>query len=421
MKFAIRNLRFEFSIARRLYGHRADQQRVSRPATVIAMWGVAVGLAVMIVSVCVILGFKTEIRQKVIGFGGEIQVINYESLYSADSQPVVMDELLVHRLQRLPGVRHVQRFAVKTGMLKTATAFKGIALRGVDEDYDTSFLTAHLVDGRLPHFSSDTTHNEVVLSALIARELGLRVGEKVFAYFFSDKVKARRYTIVGLYETHLREFDNTLVFTDLDAVRRLAGWDLNQCSGVELMVNDFEQLDATAASVVSLVNRTQDVYGATYSAHTIRELYPGIFSWLAVLDTNVYVILALMLALSLFTMTSGLLIIILERTRFIAIMKSLGATDGQLRRVFLHFAVFIIGRGLLYGNLLGIGLALLQQQTGLVHLDPATYYVHAVPILFSWPLIVVLNVACLLLTVCVLIIPTHLVSRIEPARVMRFE
>ncbi len=385
------------------------------------MWGVAVGLAVMIVSVCVILGFKGEIRQKVVGFGGDIQVINYESLYSADSQPIVMDELLVHRLQRLPGIHHVQPFCMKTGMLKTEDAFKGIALRGVGEEYDTTFLAAHLVEGRLPRFSSDTTHNEIVLSGLMARELGLRVGEKVYAYFFSESVKARRYTIAGIYETHMREFDNSLVFTDLDAVRRLAGWDVGQCSGAELLVDDFEQLDATALRVINMVNRTQDIYGATYSAHTIRELYPGIFSWLSVLDTNVYVILALMLALSLFTMTSGLLIIILERTNFIAVMKSLGASNGQLRRVFLYFAVFIVGRGLLYGNLLGIGLSLLQQQTGLVHLDPATYYVRAVPIQFSWPLIVGMNLATLVLTTLVLTIPTYLVARIHPARVMRFE
>lgn len=414
-------MRFEFSIARRLYGYRDAQRRISRPATAIAMWGVAVGLAVMIVSVCVILGFKGEIRQKVVGFGGDIQVINYESLYSADSQPIVMDELLVHRLQRLPGIRHVQPFCMKTGMLKTEDAFKGIALRGVGEEYDTTFLAAHLVEGRLPRFSSDTTHNEIVLSGLMARELGLRVGEKVYAYFFSESVKARRFTILGIYETHMREFDNSLVFTDFDAVRRLAGWDVGQCSGAELLVDDFEQLDATALRVINLVNRTQDIYGATYSAHTIRELYPGIFSWLSVLDTNVYVILALMLALSLFTMTSGLLIIILERTSFIAVMKSLGASDGQLRRVFLYFAVFIVGRGLLYGNLLGIGLSLLQQQTGLVHLDPATYYVRAVPIQFSWPIIAGMNFATLVLTTLVLTIPTYLVARIHPARVMRFE
>lgn len=385
------------------------------------MWGVAVGLAVMIISVCIILGFKGEIRDKVIGLGGHVQIINYQSLYSSEPQPVVVDSLLMFRLSHNPGVAHVQRFATKTGMLKTDEAFKGISLRGVAEEYDTTFLASHLVEGRLPRFQSDTTYNEVAISRIISRELGLSVGDRVYAYFFSDNVRARRYQIVGVYETHLNEFDNTWVFTDLRAVQRLAGWDSGQCTGAEVLVDDFEQLESVTAEVASQMNRTQDCYSATYSTHNIRELYPGIFSWLSLLDTNVYVILALMIGLSLFTMTAGLLIIILERTNFIAVMKSLGASNTQLRLVFLHFAALLVGRGLLLGNLIGIGLALLQKYLGIVHLDPATYYVDVVPITLSWPLILLLNVATLIITVLVLIIPTFLVSRIEPARVMRFE
>ena len=414
-------MRIEYSIARRLFGHRDDQRRISRPAVTIAVWGVAVGLAVMIISVCIILGFKGEIQGKVIGFGSHIQVINYKSLYTAEPLPVAVDSSLMHRLSELPGVSHVQRFATKTGMLKTDEAFKGISLRGVAEEYDTTFLSRHLMSGRLPRFCSDTTYNEIAISHLISSELGLEVGDRVFAYFFSESVRARRYRIVGIYETHLSEFDNTWVFTDLRAVQRLAGWESDQCTGAELSVSDFSQLEGTTAKVASIMNRTQDQYSSTYSTHNIRELYPGIFSWLSLLDTNVYVILVLMIGLSLFTMTSGLLIIILERTNFIAVMKSLGSTNGQLRVVFLYFATLLIGRGLLIGDLLGIGLVLVQQQFGLVHLDPASYYVDVVPIALSWPLILLLNVATLIISVLVLIIPTFLVSRIEPARVMRFE
>ena len=412
---------FEFTIARRLFGHRDDTSRISRPAVTIAMWGVAVGLAVMILSVGIVLGFKGEIRSKVIGFGGHIQLINYQSLYSAESQPIAADGLLLHRLSRMPGIGHAQRFCIKTGMLKTDDAFKGIALRGVAQEYDTTFLAAHLREGRLPAFSDSVATNEVLISSAIARELKLTAGQKVFAYFFSDNVKARRYTVAGIYETHLKEFDNNLVFTDLYSVQKLAGWESDQCSGVELQVDDFEALDATTSEVAASMNRTQDTYGATYSTHSIRELYPGIFSWLALLDTNIYMILTLMIGLSVFTMTAGLLIIILERTNFIAVMKSMGATNGQLRRVFLHFATFLVVRGLLWGNVLGVGLSLLQQHTGIVHLDPATYYVDAVPIQLSWPLILLLNVVTLVLIVLVLIVPSYLVSRIQPARVMRFE
>lgn len=385
------------------------------------MWGVAVGLMVMILSLCIILGFKGEIRQKVIGFGGHVEVINYQSMFHAEAQPIVVDELLLHRLLRIDGVSLAQRFATKTGMLKTENAFKGVVLRGVAEEYDTTFLAAHLIEGRLPRFSAAAVSNEITISALMARELNLRVGEKVYAYFFSEQVKARRFLITGIYETHLREFDKTLVFTDLLTTQKLNGWEYDECAGAELMLSDFNRLDECAMAVATVMNRTQDRNNNTYSTHTIKELYPSIFSWLSLLDTNVYVILILMILLSVFTMSAGLLIIILERTNFIAVMKSLGAANSQIRRIFLHFAAMLIVRGLLWGNVLGLGLALIQQHFRLVHLDPSTYYVDAVPITISWPLVVLLNVATLLITLLVLLIPSYLVSRIQPARVMRFE
>lgn len=387
----------------------------------IAQWGVAVGLAVMILSVCIIIGFKAQIREKVVGFGGHIEVINYQSLYSAESQPIVMDALMLHKLTRTGRIAHAQRFCTKTGMLKTDAAFKGVVLRGVAEEYDTTFLSRHLVEGRLPHFSDSVSSGEIAISRLMATELGLKAGDRVYAYFFSESVKARRFTVVGVYESFLREFDNALVFTDLSTTQRLAGWESGQCSGAELQVTDFDRLEETTADMAQLLNRTQDAFGGTYSVHSIKELYPGIFSWLSLLDTNVYVILGLMIGLSLFTMTAGLLIIILERTNFIAVMKSLGASNRQLRRVFLCFAAMLVGRGMLWGNVLGLGVALLQQQTGLFQLDAATYYVDAVPVQIPWLLILLLNVATLCITLLVLILPSYLVSRIQPARVMRFE
>lgn len=394
---------------------------MSRPAVKIAMWGVAVGLAVMILSVGIIIGFKREIRQKVIGFGGHIEVINYRSLYTSEAQPIVVNDTVMRRLALMQGVRHVQRFATKTGMLKTDAAFKGVVFRGAAEEYDTTFLASHLIDGRLPRFSAKEVSNEILISSLMAKELKLHAGEKVFAYFFAEQVKARRFLIAGIYETHLTEFDNTLVFTDLAATQRLNEWRPDQCAGAELFLEDFNQLEPCTDVVRSVMNRTSDVDGNAYSTHAITELYPGLFSWLRLLDTNVYVILLLMIGLSLFTMTAGLLIIILERTNFIAVMKSLGASDRQVRRIFLHFAAMLIGQGLLWGNVLGIGLSLLQQQFGIVHLDPATYYVDTVPIDLAWWWILLLNVATLLITLLVLIIPSHLVSRIHPAQVMRFE
>ncbi len=414
-------MRFEFTIARRLFGVRDDARRISRPALRIAMWGVAVGLAVMLLSVFIVLGFKTEIRDKAIGFCGHIQVLNTQTLFTGESQPVVVDELLMHRLGRTDGVRHVQRFAVRAGMLKTDAAFQGVAVRGVGEEYDTTFLASHLKGGRLPHFVSDKATNEILVSSRTASALGLEVGSRVYAYFFSGQLKARRFDVVGIYETHLRDFDENFVFTGLRTVVQLNDWEDDQCSGVELLTSDFEQLQPVADRVAAIVNRTSDRNGDVYTSATLRELYPGIFTWLSLLDTNVYVILILMISLSIFTMTSGLLIIILERTNFIAVMKSLGASNTQLRRVFLYFATFIIGRGMMIGNIIGLGLALAEQQWGFVRLDADTYYVDTVPVLISWPMVAAVNVATLVLSVAMLIVPTYLVARIHPARVMRFE
>lgn len=385
------------------------------------MWGVAVGLAVMLLSVFIVLGFKSEIRNKAIGFGGHIQVMNIQTLFTGESHPVVMDGLLMHKLERLPGITHVQRYAIRAGMLKTDAAFHGIILRGVAEEYDTLFLHQHMQEGRLPRFSASEPCNEILVSRRQADVLGLEVGSRVYAYFFSDRLKARRFDVVGVYETHLRDFDDAIVFAALSTVVQLNDWDDDQCSGAELLTADYEHVDASAAAVTAFINRSEDHNGDVYTSATLAEIHPGIFTWLSLLDTNVYVILALMIGISLFTMTSGLLIIILERTNFIAVMKSLGATDTQLRSVFLAFAALIIGRGLVIGNVLGLGLALAEQQWGFVHLDPATYYVDAVPVLISWPLVLVINVVTLLVSLLVLIVPSYLVARIHPARVMRFE
>ncbi|MBQ7443107.1 MAG: ABC transporter permease [Bacteroidaceae bacterium] len=414
-------MRFEFTIARRLFGERTDARRISRPAVRIAVWGVAVGLAVMLLSVFIVRGFKREIRAKAIGFGGHIQVMNTQTLFTGEASPVVVGDSLMRQLRSLPAVTHVQRFANRTGLFKTEGAFQGIVLRGVGEEYDTLFLAAHLLAGRMPRFSSTEAANEVLISSRQAATLGLDVGSRVFAYFFAGELKARRFDVVGIYQTHLRDFDDAFAFTALATVVRLNGWEDDQCSGAELLTADYDDIDATATAVATLVNRTADRNGDIYTSATLAELHPGIFSWLSLLDTNVYVILVLMIGISIFTMTSGLLIIILERTNFIAVMKSMGATNTQLRRVFLAFAALIIGRGMLMGNAIGLALALAQQQWGIVHLDPATYYVDAVPVSISWLHVAAINAATLTLSLAVLIVPTYLVARIHPARVMRFD
>jgi membrane protein len=411
-----------FFLAKRIYTNNADKKRVDRPAIRIAIAGVAVGLAVMLVSVSVVFGFKHTIRNKVVGFGSHIQVANFMTLQASEQYPIQMGDSMLKVLRAIPGVKHVQRFAVKQGILKTDKDFLGVAFKGIAADYDTTFIHQNLVAGAIPHFSDTVGKQQMIVSQAIADQLNLKLGDKVFAYFIDNTgVKARRFTIAAIYQTNLSQFDKVTCFIDLYTAVKLNAWETDQASGAELTVNDFNLLNQTAARVVEKVNRTIDSYGETYSSQTIQEMNQQIFSWLDLLDLNVWIILGLMLAVAGVTMISGLLIIILERTAMIGILKAIGARNTTIRRTFLWFAVFTIGKGMLIGNLIGLGLIVLQHYTGLVKLNPATYYVSTVPVEFNLLVWLLLNVATLVISVFVLIAPSYLVSKINPAASMRYE
>lgn len=411
-----------FFLAKCIYTNNADKKRVDRPAIRIAIAGVAVGLAVMLVSVSVVFGFKHTIRNKVVGFGSHIQVANFMTLQASEQYPIQMGDSMLKVLRAIPGVKHVQRFAVKQGILKTDKDFLGVAFKGIAADYDTTFIHQNLVAGAIPHFSDTVGKQQMIVSQAIADQLNLKLGDKVFAYFIDNTgVKARRFTIAAIYQTNLSQFDKVTCFIDLYTAVKLNAWETDQASGAELTVNDFNLLNQTAARVVEKVNRTIDSYGETYSSQTIQEMNQQIFSWLDLLDLNVWIILGLMLAVAGVTMISGLLIIILERTAMIGILKAIGARNTTIRRTFLWFAVFTIGKGMLIGNLIGLGLIVLQHYTGLVKLNPATYYVSTVPVEFNLLVWLLLNVATLVISVFVLIAPSYLVSKINPAASMRYE
>ena len=411
-----------FFLAKRIYTNNTDKTRVDRPAIRIAIAGVAVGLAVMLVSVSVVFGFKHTIRNKVVGFGSHIQVANFMTLQASEQYPIQMGDSMLKVLRAIPGVRHVQRFAIKQGILKTNNDFLGVAFKGIAADYDTTFIHQHLVAGAIPHFSDSVGKQQLVISQAIADQLNLKLGDKVFAYFIDNTgVKARRFSVAAIYQTNLSQYDKVTCFIDLYTAVKLNAWESDQASGAELTVNDFDRLDDTAARVVNKVNRTIDRYGETYSSQTIQEMNPQIFSWLDLLDLNVWIILGLMLSVAGVTMISGLLIIILERTAMIGILKAVGARNVTIRHTFLWFAVFTIGKGMLIGNLIGLGLIALQHYTGLVKLNAATYYVSTVPVEFNLLVWLLLNVVTLLVSVFVLIAPSYLVSKINPATSMRYE
>ena len=417
-------MNFPLFIARRIYSdHIDDQQKVSKPAIRIAVAGVAIGLAVMIISVCVVLGFKHTIRDKVVGFGSHIQVANFYTLQSsAIDQPIAIGDSMINVLKKTEGVKHVQRFAMKQGILKTDNDFLGVMFKGVGPEFDSTFIHKNMVEGSIPHFSDQQSTNRILISKDMANKLSVKAGDRIFAYFIGDGgVRTRRFTISGIYQTNLAQYDKTTCFCDLYTARKLNAWTDDMVTGAELTVNDFKQLSTTANDIINRVNRTQDKYGNTFSSKTIRELSPQIFSWLDLLDLNVWIILAIMTAVAVVTMISGLLIIILERTTMIGVLKALGARNSTVRHTFLWFAAFIIGKGLLIGDALALALILLQKFTGFAKLDPQTYYVDVVPVELDWMLIVALNVATMLIALFVLIAPSYLVSHIHPAKSMRYE
>ena len=417
-------MNFPLFIARRIYSDKAgNSQQVSKPAIRIATAGVAIGLAVMILSVCVVFGFKHTIRDKVAGFGSHIQVANfYTQQTAAADMPIEMGDSMMHVLRSVEGVKHVQRFAVKQGILKTDDDFLGVMFKGVGPEFDSTFIHQNMAEGCIPHFSDKASTGRILISKTMAEKLRVKCGDRIFAYFIGDEgVRTRRLTIAGVYQTNLSQYDNVTVFCDLYTARKLNGWNDDMATGAELTVNDFARLQQTADILIHRVNKTQDSQGNTYSTKTIRELSPQIFSWLDLLDLNVWIILAIMTAVAVVTMISGLLIIILERTTMIGILKALGARNSTVRHTFLWFAAFIICKGLVIGDIIAMGLIVLQKTTGLVKLDPATYYVDTVPVEVNWLFVAALNAATMLIAIFVLIAPSYLISHIHPARSMRYE
>lgn len=405
-------------LSRRLYHDQGDRRKVSRPAIRIATIGVAIGLAVMIVTVSVVLGFKHTIRDKVAGFGSHIQVYNV----LATGYPLCINDSTLKAYEDVEGVRHAERVVLTQGILKTDEDFLGVMFKGIGPEYDTTFISENLIEGQLPRFSDQSSSYPLVISKTMANKLRLKTGDRIFAYFIGeDNVKTRRFTISGIYQTNMKRFDDQICLTDLYAAQKLNKWDSLQCTGAELLVDDFNQLRSANRNLIPVLRSITDRDGNMAASYPITDVYPQVFSWLELLDINVWIILGLMIAVAGFTMISGLLIIILERTQMIGILKALGARNATIRRTFLWFAAFIIGRGLLWGNIMGLGIVILQQQTGLVSLDAQTYYVSEAPMEINALLIILLNMATLLVSVFVLIAPSFLVSHIHPARSMHYE
>ncbi|MBR1668190.1 MAG: ABC transporter permease [Bacteroidaceae bacterium] len=413
---------YELFIAKRIYSDKAqDGERFSRPAIRIAMLGVAIGLAVMLVCLAVVLGFKHEVSSKVIGFGSHIQVLSLTQNQRYEMMPVLTNDTLIRKVKKVQGTDHIQRFAIKLGILKTEDDFRGLTFKGVGEDYDFSFLQHCLIEGKLPKFTSKEATNEILLSKKVASQLGVKVGDRIFAYFMGeDAMRARRFTIAGIFATNMNDYDKNYVITDIYTVRKLNGWDKEMSSGLEVTVKDFDRVQELTQKLQFLHQGT-DRNGVTYGVFSIKDIAAHTFAWLAVLDMNVVMILVLMILVSAFTVVSGLLIIMLERINMIGTLKVLGATNVSVRKIFIHFSIMLVGKGLLWGNIVGLLLCWLQQQFHLISLDASVYYIDSVPIQFNWWLILAINVITLLISTLVIWGSSHLISIGKPSETIRYE
>ena len=408
----------EYFIAKRIH-FQQGKKNVSRPAVRIAIIGMALGLAVMLISIAVITGFKTEIRNKIVGFGGHIQITNFDNNQTFEMNPIRMEQSLIDRILTIDGVRHVQKFITKPGIIRTDTEFQGMVLKGVGEDFDWDFFESNLVEGTILDAEADDL--QVIISTHLANLLELELGDRFSSYFLQEPVLTRRFRIVGLYSTNFVEFDRIFLLTDIRHLRRLNAWDDDQFSGLEVLIYNFNRLDALGDEISLLTSNRFNEYGGTFLTRTIKQLNPQIFGWLELIDMNVWVILTLMLAVAGFIMISGLLILILERTNMIGVLKSLGMTNWSIRKIFLYHSFFLILKGMIWGNFIGLTICALQYFFHFFPLDPEMYYVATVPIYFNWLFIILLNIGTLIASLLMMIGPSFLITKISPVEIIRYE
>ncbi|MBN2667120.1 MAG: ABC transporter permease [Bacteroidales bacterium] len=410
-----------YFIARRLIRGRTEKTSFSRPINVIAIVGIAMGLAVMIIAVAVLTGFKQQIRDKIVGFGSNIQILNFDSNLSLETIPVSDTQAFIPRIREMDGIKHVQVFATKAGIIKTTEAIQGVVLKGVGSDFEWDFFRSSIIDGTVFSVSDTGRTNEVIISKKISDMLRLKTGDSFAMYFVQDPPRSRRFTVSGIYETSLEEFDKMYVFCDIGHIKRLNGWTDDQVSGFEIFIDDFDRLDEMTLAVRNQVGYRLLEEETKFKVTNIRLRYPQIFDWLNFQDMNVFIIITLMLLVAGFNMISGLLIIILEKTNMIGVFKALGSDNGTIRKIFLYQAGWLIAKGLLWGNIIGLGLAFLQLKTGIISLDPSSYYIKTVPVNMELSHILLLNIGTMIIIILMLLVPSQLISRITPVKAIRYD
>lgn len=412
-------MNLEYFIAKRLVSGKESKGYVSRRLVNITTFGISLGLMVMLISVSVVTGFKKEVTDKVIGFGSHIQIEYLDNNNSYETKPISKNQKFLPDLSKLACVKNIQAFGIKAGIMKTKTEFQGIVLKGVDQNFDWTFFKRNLVEGRIPNIN-DTIINEILISKTLASLLHLKTGEDVALYFIQEPVKFRRMHIVGQYQTGLGEMDKIYVITNLKQIQQLNNWKSDQISGFEINIKDFKQLEKAKDQIYQCAGLTLLSDGSTFRITSIKDKYQQIFDWLNLQNLNVIIILTLMLLVAGFNMISGLLILILERTKMIGLLTSLGAQSVNIQKIFLYQSGFLIVRGLFWGNIIGLSVLFLQDTFKWIKLDESSYFINSIPVNFNLLDILLLNAGTLAAIMLMLIIPSMIISKITPEFTLKY-
>ena len=388
---------------------------LARPIARVAVISIALGISVMIVAVAIVTGFQKQIREKVVGFGGHIQITEYNTNTSYEYPPVDRNPAFLPQLKAMPGIQHIQVFAIKAGIVTTGTQIQGVVMKGIDRDFDTAFFAKRLVKGRMPILKDSVASQDILVSRTLSMLLGLKTGGPLRVYFINDgQVRARRFNICGIYETELAEFDKIYIIGDIRHIQKLNNWNSNQVAGFELLVSDFNDIDNMGHKVFNLVSYN-------LNARTIKQLYPQIFDWLELMDMNVLIILVLMVIVAGITMISTLLILILEQTSLIGLLKAMGAPNWSIRRIFLMKAAWLTLKGMVWGNAIALTICYLQFKLRIITLPQETYYMAFVPINLNLMQVLLINMGTLFICTVMLVLPSYIIARIQPVKAIRWE
>ncbi len=406
-------MNIEYFIAKRLFSAKEKNNRYTKPIFRIAILAISLSVAIMLLSLLILSGFKSNISEKIVGFGSHITITSFTNNQSYESEPISINQDFYPKIKDEEGISNIQVFATKAGIIKTETDISGVLLKGISSDFDNSFFSKNLLEGNIPIYNDTIVSNEIMLSSSISKKLNLSLGDNVVVYFFQESNRVRKFILCGIYETGFMDFDDIIMIVDIQHIQKLNNWKNKEVGGFEILIDNFDKLDEVTNHVYSKI--PYDL-----NAQSIIEKNPQLFDWLELQNVNLKVILILMIVVGSVNMITALLILILEKTKLIGILKSFGCSNWSIRKVFLYNASYLLINGIILGNIIGLGFAVLQQKFKLISLDPNIYFMNTVPIKFDFIHIFALNLGVLVICLLVLVIPSYVITKIAPVKTIRF-